>query len=180
MTRMEWHEPVLIDCTETRYFLGLIHEHAGQLAARVIKHDGIDPGRLQLVVVNPDTGECKHGNFAIGDVESSYKAAVRYANAGWNVYIETRTVKDRKRKGRGGADETVFCFALVVDLDRDKARTGQLNITPSFVVESSPGNEHRWLFFDRPWPPDRASDGYQDARRRRRRGRVLRVYYNTL
>ena len=152
-----WHEPVIIDLAEVRRFVALIHEHVGQLAKRVITHDKIDPGRLQLVVINPDTGECKHGDFAIGDVESSYNAAVHYANAGWNVYIETRTVKNRKRKGRGGANDTVFCFALVVDLDRDKARTGQLNITPSLIVESSPGNDHRWLFFDRPWPPDCAS-----------------------
>jgi len=153
-----WREPVLIDYTEILRFHEIVHEHVGELAKRL--PEGVDKGRLQIVAIHPDKSwpdNITSRSFAIGEIKPMCRYAADCAARGWNVYIETRTVRNERRKGRGGIDATAFSFALVVDVDRDKPDSGDaLEVMPSLRVESSPGNEHQWLFFSRAWPADLA------------------------
>jgi hypothetical protein len=65
-----------------------------------------------------------------------------------------RTVRPGLRgKKRGSKADTVAVFALVQDSDADKGAAGVSFVT-SFIVESSPGNEHRYIFL----PPDLSPD----------------------
>jgi len=137
---------VSTDPATVREFLGIINAHAARLAAPIIAEDR-DPGRLQLVFILP--GSVHHRQYAIGDVDGMARDAAQYAVEGWNVYIEGRTVRSDVRVGRGCIEDTVFVFALCADLDPDKGRAARLDCLASLVVESSPGNRHLWLFFDR-------------------------------
>lgn len=139
----------LLDIAEIRRFLEIIHAQAARLA-EPLKAQGQHPGCLQLDFINPFNGTTIPHRYNIGDVEKMIKDAIYYAaELNWNVYIEGRTVRSDLKKGRGEVNDTVFVFALVVDDDRDKGRSCKLDIESSLVVESSPGNRHLWLFFDR-------------------------------
>lgn len=148
-----WHAPAaldVLDVAEIRDFLEIIHRQAAQLA-EPLKARGTHPGYMQLDFINPFDGTTHPSRYGIGDVEGMVKDAIQYVEIGWNVYIEGRTIRpDLGPKQRGGVDDTVFVFALVVDDDRDRGRSCKLDIEPSLIVESSPGNRHLWLFFDRP------------------------------
>jgi hypothetical protein len=50
----QWHEPVIIDETEIRTFLEIIHAHVAKLAG--LLPDGMDPGGLQLSRISPGDG----------------------------------------------------------------------------------------------------------------------------
>lgn len=140
----------LVDEATVRAFLTLTHE----AAARAL--NGVrDPGMLQLVRINPYGGSPIPTRFAIGDVDLMVKDAIRAAEAGSNVYVEGRTV-DPRAKGRGKAGATRGVFAFVDDSDVDKGKAGSLALAPSLRVETSPGNEHRWLFLDCALTPEQA------------------------
>jgi Primase C terminal 2 (PriCT-2) len=152
-----WREPIAIDVLnagEIRNFLGIINAQAARLAETLVERK-LQPGRMQLVFLNPLDGTTIPSRYAIGDVESMVKDAIFYAaELNWNVYVEGRTVRsDLKENQRGVTGDTVFVFALAVDDDRDKGRSCKLDIESSLIVESSPGNRHLWLFFDRPMGP---------------------------
>jgi hypothetical protein len=85
--------------------------------------------------------------------------AVTDSAAGLNVYIEGRIVRSGLRgKKRGGLEDTVCVFALVVDSDADKsmAWTPSAANCPTMVVETSPGNQQYWFFFKEALHPTRA------------------------
>src|SRR5271157_5231050 len=86
----QWHEPVLIDLTEIRTFLEIIHAHAAKLAA--LLPDDMHPGFLQLSRISPIDGNTVPTRYRIGDVENMVRDAIASADAGHNVYIEGRTV----------------------------------------------------------------------------------------
>lgn len=78
------------------------------------------------------------------------KVAIGDAEAGFNVYCETRTVRrGLPRWSRGAVADTIGVFAFCIDGDADKGKAAKIPIDGSLVVESSPGNEHTWLFVDR-------------------------------
>ena len=138
-------EPDPVDETTIYDFLALLHEHA---AAAL---DGVAmPGVMNLCRFLPDRGLDAVFRFSVGDISSMAEQAVADARAGFNVYVEGRTVRPGLgRKMRGSAADTVGVFGLVIDSDADKHKAGLSRLTPSLVVETSPGNSHQWLFLDR-------------------------------
>jgi hypothetical protein len=75
-------------------------------------------------------------------------AAVADAEAGFNCYIEPRTIRHDAPK-RGSAEDTRAVFALVIDRDAYSGRAGKEFADPTLRVETSPGSGHDWYFLDR-------------------------------
>ena len=142
-----------VDAATVRQFIEIICAHAAQ----VINGAG-QPGALQLCRINPfDESSIVPSRFQIGDVEEMIKTAIDDADAGHNVYIETRTVQPGLRgKQRGTAEETAWVFGLVVDSDSDKGKGGNVTAKPSLAIETSPGNYHLWFLFTRAIPAAQA------------------------
>lgn len=138
------------DPAAVRAFLTMVHG----VAANALK--GADrPGVLQLVRIHPADESVLTRRYPIGDVDTMTAHAVMDAEAGFNLYIEGRTVSETA-SGRGKAADTRAVFAFVSDADADKGKAGSLGVQPSFVVETSPGNEHQWLALDRALTADQA------------------------
>jgi putative DNA primase/helicase len=114
------------------------------------------PGMLQLVRVHPAGGAAVTRRYPIGDVETMTAHAVMDAEAGFNIYVEGRTVSETA-SGRGDASATRGVFAFVIDSDGDKGKGGQTDAQSSLVVETSPGNAHRWLFLNRALTAEQAT-----------------------
>jgi hypothetical protein len=143
---------VAIDEDGVREFIAIISAHASELAKTVA-----DPGVLQLTRLDCRDGKLVPTRFLIDDVEGMVKTAVNDANAGFNVYIEPRTVRaDLRGPTRGTLDDTSFVFAVVVDADNDKGKGGTVSLRPTLTVETSPGNYHYWYLLDRPISAQRA------------------------
>src|SRR5262245_7491192 len=132
----------LLDEATVRRFCALLHERA---AAALIGVD--DPTAvIQLCRMLPDEERMLSEGFRVGDAEHMAQATIDYASAGYNVYVEGRTVRPGCGR-RGTAAETRGVFALVVERDADTGKAGRpLPGEPSAVVETSPGNSHEWLF----------------------------------
>ena len=132
----------LIDEATIRTFCTLLHERA---AAALTGVD--DPAAvIQLCRMLPDEARMLSQGFHVGDAVHMAEAAIDYASAGFNVYVDGRTVRPGDRR-RGTAAETRGVFALVVERDGDTGKAGRpLPGEPSAVVETSPGNSHEWLF----------------------------------
>jgi hypothetical protein len=134
----------LVDVAVVREFCRLLHERAAVALA-----DVPNAGAIQLCRMLPSDERlltCRHN---VGDWEGMAKAAVDYATAGYNVYVEGRTVPaDCARRGTAVVTRAVFAF--VVERDADTGKAGRpLSGAPSLVVETSLGNTHEWLFVDR-------------------------------
>ncbi|MGU3388515.1 DNA-primase RepB domain-containing protein [Methylobacterium sp. D53M] len=140
---MNAHAPLTADPVVIRAFAERLHTHVAHAFEGVHQ-----PGMMQLVSIHPARADTLAFPFEIGEVNYMVEEAVRQSNAGFNVYVEARTV--RKNAGRGTIADTVGVFALVNDADHDKGKGSELDIQPSFVIETSPGNFHHWLLFDRP------------------------------
>ena len=137
---------VATDESAVREFITTISEHVVKLAESAGK-----PGVLQLTRLNSHDGKLVPSRFRIDDPEAIIKAATFDARAGFNVYIEARTVRsDLRGPTRGKLADTEFVFALVVDADHDKGKGGAITARPTMTVETSPGNFHYWYLFDRP------------------------------
>jgi hypothetical protein len=136
-------DPVNLDTV--RDFLRLISEQA----ERALKHVGT-PGVLQLSRIYPDGDKPLVTRYAIGDFQYMADDAVAFSEAGYNVYIEGRTVHPNLRGNvRGGLEDTVAVFALVIDSDADKDKAWAGNAEASMTVETSPGNAHYWFILKR-------------------------------
>jgi hypothetical protein len=134
------------DESTVREFVEIISAHAVELA----KLNG-RPGVLQFARLSPIDERLVPTRFRLNDIGGMVQAAVRDANASFNVYIEGRTVRgDLRGATRGALKDTEFVFALVVDVDHDKGMGGAIAVRPSLVIETSPGNFHYWYLFDRP------------------------------
>ena len=143
---------VQVDAATVRQFIEIISAHVAQVI------NGADrTGVLQLCRINPFDESVVPSRFQINDVEEMVKTAIDDADAGHNVYIETRTVQPGLRgKQRGTIEETVWVFGLVVDSDADKGKGGNVTARPSLAVETSPGNYHLWFLFTRAIPAAQA------------------------
>ena len=143
--------PITADPAVVRVFVETIH------AAAATAFKGADrPGLLQLGRIHPADGKYLSLRYRIGDVEQMTAQAVRDANAGFNVYIEGRTVSETAT-GRGDAAATRGVFAFVIDDDADKGKGARSSVAASMVVSSSPGNTHQWIFLDRALTADQAT-----------------------
>jgi hypothetical protein len=113
--------------------------------------DGID-GILQLNRIHPADEEQKPvwSRFAVGDIDAMIGTAVGDAEAGHNVYIEPRLLRRHTPpRKRGDAEWTAAVWAVVIDSDADTGKDCEPSLTPSLIVETSPGNRHYWYFLDR-------------------------------
>src|SRR6476620_6263575 len=96
----------MMDPATVRRFIEVIHDHAARATSGVEK-----PGVLQLVRIHPTGGAAVTTRFAIGQIERMVEAAIADASAGFNVYIETRTVPESTKK-RGEVADTRAVFAF--------------------------------------------------------------------
>ena len=90
----------VINKEEIRKHLEIISAHATRLAEPFIAK-GLSPGRLQLVFIYPVGETVQHMQYDLGNIEGMLKDAITYAEMGWNVYVEGRTVRSDARVGRG-------------------------------------------------------------------------------
>ena len=136
---------VAVDAAEIERFITIIHEAAVRayresVGLRYLRLKFIDP--LDDSIKSSDANLYPVGYGAAGMVLDARKAA----QAGWNVYVEARSV-DSRRKGLKDANATTGVWAFAVDADFDKGKGGvPLALTPSMMVETSPGNHHAWYF----------------------------------
>jgi hypothetical protein len=108
-----------LDPAVVREGLEIIHRHAAAALAGVER-----PGYLQLVRIHPVDEKVISTPFMLGDVDGMTAQAVADAQAGFNVYLETRTVNEANYgRGRGKAADTRAVFAFVVDSDAAGTRT---------------------------------------------------------
>ncbi len=97
--------------------------------------------------------------FEIGDVNEMTRVALATSEAGYNIHVEGRAIRrDLKGNQRGGIGDTTFVFALVIDNDNDRGKAASVQIPASLTVQTSPGNNHLWLLFDRPMTAKDAAD----------------------
>lgn len=141
----------MIDPGTVRVFCKMIHD-----AAAHALNGAIDPGMLQLDFLHPNGGEMQTVRFPIGAADAMADSAISAASNGLNVYVEGRTVDTRASAGRGKANATRGVFAFVDDSDGDKGKGGDLKLSPTWRVESSPGNAHNWILLDRALTPEQA------------------------
>ena len=144
-------EAGMIDEGTVRSFVKMLHD----AAASALK-GASDPGVLQLDFLHPNGGAMQTVRFPIGAVDAMADSAISAASNGLNVYVEGRTVDTRASAGRGKANATRGVFAFVDDSDGEKGKAGDLKLSPTWSVESSPGNCHNWLLLDRALTPEQA------------------------
>ncbi len=141
----------MVDPGTVRVFCRMIHD----AAARAL--DGaVDPGMLQLDMLHPNGGGMQSVRFPIGAADAMADSAISAAEGGLNVYVEGRTIDVRASAGRGRANATRGVFALVDDSDGEKGKGGDLKLSPTWAIESSPGNRHNWIVLDRAMTADEA------------------------
>jgi RepB DNA-primase from phage plasmid len=141
-----------VDTAVVREFLYTI---AAQ--ARVALADLDKPGLLQLSRLHPSSETIVPSRFVLADVELMVAAAITDCEAGHNVYLEGRTVREGLRGNeRGKLSDTVAVFALVVDSDADKGMGWNPTVRPSLIVETSPDNFQYWFFLREAISPELA------------------------
>lgn len=143
--------PITADAEAVRAFFEAFHS----MAATAL--DGArDPGMVQLVRIHPADEKALVEQFPLGDIEGMTQRAVMHAGAGFNVYVEPRTVGRIEKGERGKISDTRGVFAFVIDADNDKGKGGSSTAEPTLAVETSPGNAHHWLGLARALVPDEA------------------------
>jgi hypothetical protein len=142
------------DADEVRAFITTIVRQARD-ATRYLSEakPPIDPGLLQMVLVHPLSDDVDSVyRYALDDPELEERMtreACGTSAAGFNVYIEGRTVRRSvKGKERGKLTDTVAVFSLVVDSDGEKDKAWNPTVPVSLTIETSPGNRHFWFFFE--------------------------------
>jgi RecA-family ATPase len=131
-----------VQTSTVREFLQIISDQAKAATAGLER-----PGLLQMSRLHPTSEQLVPSRFLIGDVEHMVGVAVSDSEAGHNVYIEGRTVREDLRGGaRGTLADTRAVFAIIVDSDADKEIGWQPTVPPSMTVETSPGNFQFWFF----------------------------------
>src|SRR5215471_9375515 len=114
------------DKREVREFFATVTAQA-KAATKHIIEEGKYPGLLQIALVHPAdekiSGIYRYELDDPGLIERMTSDAVAGSDSGHNVYIEGRTVRRGVgAKQRGGLEDTIAVFALVVDSDNDKGK----------------------------------------------------------
>jgi hypothetical protein len=136
----------LIDPVAVRKHISMVHEYAAA-AIYGLRHSR--PVVIQLCSKAPDDTRFCTSSYCVGDTEQMITDALIDSEAGKNCFIEPRLVRPTKFVNeRGGFGDTVAVFALIGDSDSpDRLFTAKL--PASALIETSPGNEHRWYFLNR-------------------------------
>lgn len=135
-------------CTNPEHiksFLQILLAHA----ARALQKSD-EPGFIQVSRLHPTEERLTPTRYKITEGAAIAEQAVTHSNAGFNVYIEARTVRDDLGSRRGALHETVAVFALVIDSDADKDMAWRPTARASMTVETSPGNFQYWFLLERP------------------------------
>lgn len=143
--------PLAADPAVVRSFIEAFHS----MAATAL-NGARNPGMLQLVRIHPADEKPMAEQFPLGDVDAMAQRAVMHAAAGFNVYVEPRTVGRIEKGERGKLSDTRGVFAFVIDADNDKGKGGSSTAEPTLAVETSPGNAHHWLGLSRALTADEA------------------------
>jgi AAA domain len=131
-----------VHTSTVREFLQIISDQAKAATAGLGR-----PGVLQMSRLHPASEQLVPSRYMIGDVEHMVEAAISDSEAGHNVYIEGRTVReDLRGNGRGKIEDTRAVFAIVIDSDADKDMGWHPSVPPSLTVATSPGNFQYWFF----------------------------------
>lgn len=110
------------------------HEYAKTATAHLS-----DPGVLQVDWLDAKRQRPRPIGFArfeIGEHQDTADFAIAKARAGYNVYIEARTIT----RGSPGRGDTRWVLGLVIDFDG----AGIVPFPETFSVETSPGHSHHW------------------------------------
>ncbi|MGP4670659.1 DUF3987 domain-containing protein [Agrobacterium salinitolerans] len=93
-------------------------------------------------------------HHAVGDVDGMVDSVMAHASTpNANVFAGLQVMrKGLKRGARGGEADIVAVLGLVVDLDADTGRAGEMPVTESLRLETSPGNFQPFILFDSPLP----------------------------
>ena len=112
---------------------------------------------------NPSSGvkiKSKIAHFKPGEVDESLAWIVKHSvDDHRNFYISPSLLQPNVPVGsRGGKDDILAVLGLVADFDDDKAAEwpDRIPITPSYVLETSPGRFQAGFLFKRPLSPEEA------------------------
>ena len=131
-----------VHISTVREFMHIITAQAKAALAGIEK-----PGFLQISRLHPSSEQLVPSRYMLDDIEHMVRAAVTDSEAGHNVYIEGRTVREGLRgNGRGKLEDTRAVFSLTIDSDADKQMGWTPTVHPSMTVETSPGNFQFWFF----------------------------------
>lgn len=113
--------------------------------------EGID-GVLVVSAYNVAGGNGTITHHRPGDVDGMVAAIDAHSGTpGANVYVGLHLMKRSLARGkRGKREDVVAVFGLVADMDADTGNVGALPSEPSYIVETSPGNQQPVWLFDRP------------------------------
>jgi DNA-binding transcriptional ArsR family regulator len=115
------------------------------------------PGLLQISRLHPTSESLVPSRFMLDDVERMIEASIIDSEAGHNVYLEARSVReDLRGNARGTLTDTTAVFALVIDSDADKQMGWTPTTRASLTVETSPGNFQFWFFLREAISPELA------------------------
>ncbi|MCA1365940.1 DUF3987 domain-containing protein [Bradyrhizobium sp. BRP14] len=97
-------------------------------------------------------------HHAIGDVDGMVDAIMAHeATPNANVFTGMQVMrKGLSRGSRGKEADIVALLGLVVDLDADTGKVGEMPIEPNMVLETSDGNFQPFVLFDRAVSPAEA------------------------
>jgi hypothetical protein len=138
--------PNAFDPLAIREHVELLHESA----------KGLD-GKFVVSVFNGDSpGTITH--HRVGKIEDMIVSIMAHATTlGANVYTGLHLMRsDLPRGKRGNRTDITAVLGLVADMDADTGRVGTMPVTPSFVMETSPGNSQPVILFDRALAPESA------------------------
>ncbi|MBY5866007.1 DUF3987 domain-containing protein [Rhizobium leguminosarum] len=97
-------------------------------------------------------------HHAIGDVDGMVDAIMAHASTPHaNVFTGLQVMRKGLARGKRGREaDIVAVLGLVVDLDADTGKSGQMPIDPNVVLETSTGNFQPFILFDRAVSPAEA------------------------
>ncbi|WP_245457270.1 DUF3987 domain-containing protein [Rhizobium leguminosarum] len=97
-------------------------------------------------------------HHAIGDVDGMVDAIMAHASTPHaNVFTGLQVMRKGLARGKRGREaDIVAVLGLVVDLDADTGRAGQMPVEPNAVLETSTGNFQPFILFDRAISPAEA------------------------
>jgi Family of unknown function (DUF5906)/RepB DNA-primase from phage plasmid len=125
-------------------FLQFLMAHA----ARAL-HGLDDPGFIQISRLHPTDERLVPTRFETSDAAAMIEQAITDSDAGFNVYVEARTVRGDLGSRRGELKDTAAVFGLVIDSDADKNKAWRPTAQPSMTVETSPGNFQYWFLLEK-------------------------------
>ena len=134
-----------------RAHVSLLHERANGI-------DGVLVVSTIFANAGDKPGPVTHHN--VGDVDGMVEAITAHgATPGANVYTGLHLMRSGLERGRrGSVADIIAVLGVVVDLDSDTGKAGEMPVAPDLVLETSPGNFQPFILFDRPATPNEARE----------------------